>query len=42
MKKLLMLVVCLYLTGCSWGVASLIPASDVCPNGRDGITGQCR
>ncbi|MEJ5112363.1 MULTISPECIES: hypothetical protein [Erwinia] len=42
MKTVIVILACLVLSGCGAGMASLIPSSDVCPNGIDSVTGQCR
>lgn len=42
MKIIMMLFTCLILSGCASGLATLLPSGDVCPNGIDSITGQCR
>ncbi|WP_255350081.1 MULTISPECIES: hypothetical protein [Erwinia] len=41
MKTLMVLLACLIVSGCS-GMGAFIPSSDVCPNGIDSVTGQCR
>ncbi|WLS77904.1 hypothetical protein Q3V30_15715 [Erwinia pyri] len=42
MKIIMMLFTCLILSGCASGLVTLLPSGDVCPNGTDSVTGQCR
>ncbi len=42
MRFIFILLTCLYLTGCVSQIFSVLPKdTDVCPQGQDGITGQC-